>query len=91
MLLCVVWTKVCKTDTLATRSRALQLPAPMARGWTAQREAMLHKVTVVLGGRPGSSGGHAAGSSTPAANAGAVAAAERAMQELLVNPVVATL
>ena len=46
---------------------------------------MLHKVSAVLeGSRPGSGGGHTTGNGTPDADADAVAAAERAMQALLV-------
>ena len=45
---------------------------------------MLHKVSVALGSRPGSGGGHISGNGMPDADADAVAAAERAMQELLV-------
>ena len=69
------------------RCRDLQPPPPAAAGWPEQREALLHRVSAVLDGGGKSSRQNASGEAA-AADADAIAAAERAMQELLVRSAV---
>ena len=65
--------------------RHLLPPAQCAAGWAERREAPLQKVAAVLGDGREPRRKTAADKTWAAPDAGAVAAAERAMQELLVR------
>lgn len=63
--------------------RSLQPPPRLAQQWPKQRETLLRKVAAALEGTASDNREAAADSAEPA-HADAIAAAERAMQELLV-------
>jgi hypothetical protein len=70
----------------SSRCRGLQPPPALAAGWPTQREALLQRVAALLAGSVKGRRRHTAGGPAAAApDADAVAAADPAMQELLVN------
>jgi hypothetical protein len=75
----------------ASSTRDLRPPPRQASEWSARREALLHRVSLVLAGSGGGGGGGSGGGQpTPGGGAAgpeadAAARAERAMQELLVR------